>query len=169
MLGRQFNLYLGPEDQAPFEEALRSAGNFAVLRSRSRSCIPEELNTTVLTRFGEEPLRVLLALKSDVEAIAFRPVKGRDEYSGNPTTEPFVEFDRSYVSTGIIRPGRLFYVPRYPRDDGQVIVKPTAFTEWAKRLFQVAKASLIKIGPNYYAGAEALKLRSAGTALEGTT
>lgn len=169
MLGRQFSFFLGPGDQAPFEQALRSAGSMVILKARSASSVPEQLNTTVIARFGEEDLHVLLARNSDVETITFRPVRGRPEYSGNPTTEPFVEFSRCYVSTDIIRPGRLFYIPKYPGDDGQVIVKPAAFTEWADRLLQAAKASLTKIDSNFYAGADAIRLRTAGTVLEGAT
>jgi hypothetical protein len=79
MAGRQINFFIGPSDQEPFERALRRAGDFAVLRSRSFSPVPEIQGTTVLTRYGEESLRVLLARPEDIDSIRYEPITARAE------------------------------------------------------------------------------------------
>jgi hypothetical protein len=167
--GRQLNFFLGPSDQEHFEQALQAAGPLVIFKSRSPSAAPETLTTTVIARFGEEHLRVLLARPDDLREVRFEPIKGRADYSCNPTYSPIIEFDRCYVSDGLIRPGRLYYIPKYYDEDGKLVPKPALFLKWAEDVFSAARASLREIEGDLFAGAEALELREAGTRLEGVS
>lgn len=121
----------------------------------------------MITRFGEEPLRVLLARPADVGDIKFRPIEGREDYSCNPGTERVVEFDRCYVTPDFIRPGRLYFIPNYYDEANRVIDKPREFVDWADGLLGAARRVLKRAGPNFLAGDDALKLRESGVRLEG--
>jgi hypothetical protein len=162
MSGRQLNFYLAPGDQAPFEDALRTAVDFVVLKSRSHSPLPEFLTTVVVTHFGSEPLRVLLAPPNEISAVSFQPIRGRTEFSCDPTLAPIIEFDRSYVGKDFIRLGRLYYVPRYLDAGRRPVSKSSGFLDWANRLMRAAKASLHEIERDTYAGSEAVALHRAG-------
>jgi hypothetical protein len=167
MAGRQINFFIGPSDQEPFERALRRAGDFAVLRSRSFSPVPEIQGTTVLTRYGEESLRVLLARPEDIDSIRYEPITARAEYSCSPEFAPILEFDRCYVSDDLIRAGRLYYIPKYYDSAGKLVAKSTAFLKWADQLLKAAQAALQEIESDFYAGRAALKLRASGVRFEG--
>ena len=166
MRGCQVNFYLGPSDQEPFEGALRKAGEIVVLKYLSSSAAPECQRGTVISRMGEEPLRVLLARPEDVDAIRFEPVRGRQEYSCSSSAAPIIEFDRCFVSGDFIRRGRLYYLPRHYDAAAKPLVKPAAFLSWARRLLKRARASLQMIEHNDYAGPDALRLREAGVPFE---
>src|SRR5256885_1695908 len=113
MMGRQITICLGRSDQQPFEDALRAAAEFAIVTARPDSPEPELLSTTVVREFGKEPLRVLLARPSDLSTISFSKIPGRAEYSYDQIVAPTIEFDRTFIGDGFIRPGRLYYIPRY--------------------------------------------------------
>jgi hypothetical protein len=166
MRGRQINFFLGPSDQAPFEDALRRVDELAILQSRSRTPVPEPIASTVIRQYGIEPLRILLARPSDVSKISAHQILGSDEYTCDPVADLIVEFDRSYVSTGLIRPGRLFYYASLIGSEGPVD-KATAFVEWASGLFRGARGFLVRIDRYWWAGPEALRLSSLGHKLEG--
>jgi hypothetical protein len=166
MLGRQITVYLGRSDQAPFEQALSVAADFAILKSRSSSTRPELVSTTAISEYGKDRLRVLLARPGDLDAISFSQVLGRPEYSCDPTHQPIIEFDRSYVGDAVIRAGRLYFVPRYYDQVGRVVSKPKEFLDWAERLLKAAQDATHEIRQGIYCGAEALALSKAGTRLE---
>lgn len=166
MSGRQLNFYLARSDQAPFEHVLRAVANLVILKSRSGSPRPELLENTVVTQFGGEPLRVLLAQPNELSSIVFHPIKGREEYSCDPILAPIVEFDRSYVGEDFIRLGRLYYVPEYFDDVGRLVSKRSAFLDWAERLMRATKAWLHEVNPDTYAGPGALALHRAGLRLQ---
>jgi hypothetical protein len=167
MAGQQFSFFLGPNDQKSFEEALREAGQVVFLKDRSHASAPETQSSSIILRFGEEWLRILIARSDDVDRIMFNPIKGRNDFSCDATVEPIIQFSRCYVDDQIIRPGRLYRVDEYFDDNGELKEKSPAFIEWADRLFAHAKKALHKIGPGLYAGTEALELRERGVEFEG--
>lgn len=167
MAGKQFSFFLGPSDQAEFERAIRTSGDVAFLRIWPHSARPEEVETSEVLEMGREILDLLIARRADVADIEFRPIKGRNEFSCDPTFEPVIEFGRCYVTDRFIRAGRLFRVDKYWNTEKQLVSKPDTFVEWADSLYKFAKASLTKIEQGCYAGAEAMKLREAGVAFEG--
>ena len=99
--------------------------------------------------------------------VEFRPIKGRGEFSCDPTFAPVIEFSRCYATDRFIRAGRLYRVDKYWDENKQLVSKPDAFIDWGDRLYKLAKASLTKVEQGCYAGAEALELRKAGVAFEG--
>jgi hypothetical protein len=167
MAGRQFSFFLALADQVGFQEAIQALGDVVFLHSRSPTAIPEECSSTIVTKFGETPLRVLIARRADLAQIKFRPISGRNEWTCDVITQPIIEFDRSFVSDKSIAAGRLYRVDKYWGDDGKLLSKPDSFIEWANRLYKLAKASLTKVEQGCYAGAEALELRKKGVAFEG--
>jgi hypothetical protein len=167
MAGRQFSFFLGPNDQKSFEEALRGTGQVAFLKDRSHSPVAETQNSSVILKFGEEWLRILIARRDDVDKIRFKPIKDRNDFSCDVTLEPIVQFSRCYVDDKIIRPGRLYRVDEYFDTNDKLKEKSPAFIEWADQLFANGKEALHKIGPGLYAGTEALALREAGVEFEG--
>ena len=166
MVGRQFSFFWGPEDQLPFEMALRETGDVAFLKERSRSPTAEVCSSSVISEFGKEWLGILVARSDDVGRIRFRPIRGRVDFSCDPVIEPIVEFSRCYVDNKIIRPGRLYRVDEY-FDDGDVIRKSATFIKWAEKLFDNGRAGLEMLRPGLYAGFHASKLREAGILFDG--
>jgi hypothetical protein len=167
MAGRQFSFFLGPQDQLPFEEALREAGQVVFLEDRPRSPTPEEKDSSVIIKFGEEPLPILIARRSDLGDIAFKPIKSRDDFSCDVMLEPVVQFSRCYVDSEIISPGRLYRTDKYYNDKGIITSKSADFIKWADLLFRNGRKKLHKIEQGFYAGTEALALRNAGIHFEG--
>lgn len=167
MAGKQFTFFLAPSDQTGFEEALRTSGEIAFLADLSRSERPEELSTSVILGTARERLDLWIARRADLPAIEFKPVGARDEFSCDPTFAPVVEFGRCYATERFIRAGRLYRVDDYWDGNKKLVSKSEAFTDWADRLYKLAKASLIKVEQGCYAGPEALELRNAGVAFEG--
>jgi hypothetical protein len=165
-VGRQINFFLAPQDQEPFERALREAGDFRILRSRPRSTTPEFESSTVIRRYGEEPLRILLVQPGDAAKIIFEPIAGRGEFSCDPVAEPVIEFDRCFASDRLIRRGRLYFVPKYYGAKNELLSKSANFIAWGGRLFEAARSHLTKIGSNLYVGENAARLQEAGVTLE---
>ena len=165
--GRQINFFLAPDDQVPFECVLRDCEDLVILKSRSNSSRPEFLSSSVLNRYGTEPLRVLLARPLDVDEITLGKISGRTEFSCDPVTSNVVEFDRCYFGGHILRPGRLFYTKNYYNCEGISTSKSEEFVVWASRLFVAAKKHLRRFGNGFYVGEGAMRLREAGVTLEG--
>lgn len=107
-----------------------------------------------------------MLLARECDRVTFVPVKGRSEYACDPVKEPVIEYDRSHVSPKLIRPGRLFFVPAYPDESGELINKDPEFVAWAQAILSATRKALTRIGPNLYAGGDALRLRDSGVALE---
>ena len=166
-MGRQFSFFLGPKDQEPFEDALRRSGDLVFLKNWPLSPEPEELKSSVVLEMGREVLTLLVARRADVPLIRFQPIKGRADFSCDPTFAPVVAFSRCYVTNRFIRAGRLYRTDAYWNDDDERQKKPSEFIAWADRLYKLGKRSLTLVEGTYYAGADALRLRDQGVALEG--
>lgn len=162
-MGRQLNFFLGPDDQFGFEIALRSAGDFVVLPSRSLSPEPSPITSTVVEKFGEEDLRVLLVRPEDVGQVRYGPIGDRSGYAPDLFRQPLVEFDRCFVSDVFIRRGRLYFTPSYFDDAGNKVQKSKPFLDWADRLLRKARSVLpTKVDATAYAGVDALKAGANG-------
>jgi hypothetical protein len=169
MAGHQFSIFLGPSDQADLEEAIRASGDIAFINDWPLSPKPEEIETSVIRDFGKESFKTLIARRADLADIEFHPIRGREEFSCDPTLAPVIEFSRfPFVVAGrFIRAGRLYRIDKYWSEDGKLVSKPDAFIEWGKRLYKLAKKSLFKVEQGCFAGKEALAFRKAGVAFEG--
>ena len=167
MEGKQLVFFLGPNDQIGFENALRTSGDIAFLRLWPATPKPEELHDSLVREMGSEVLDLIIARKKDLLGLQFTPVRGRNVFSCSVTIEPIIEFSRCYVSDDFIRSGRLYRVDQYWDQYGNIASKSDAFTAWAGRVFESARASLIKIERGFYAGTEAIELRKTGLKFEG--
>lgn len=169
MAGRQFSFFVGPSDQNALEEAVRASGDIALLREISSSYAPRELETSIIRDFSSAPFSILIARRTDLLHIEFRPIKGRQEFSCDPTSAPVIEFTRfpSVIANRVLRVGRLYRVDKYWGDNGSVVSKSREFIEWGESLYKLTKRSLTKIEQGCFAGEEALELRRAGIAFEG--
>lgn len=167
MAGRQFSIFLSGSDQARFEEALKASGEIAFINVWPEFPRATELTTSVVSRMGGETLKILIIRREDMHRVEFLPIRGREEYSCDPTFAPVIEFSRCYETDRFIRAGRLYRVDKYWDENKQLVSKPQAFIDWADRLYKLAKGSLTKVEQGCYAGAEALELRKAGVAFEG--
>jgi hypothetical protein len=167
MAGRQFSFFLGPQDQLPFEEALLATGQVVFLKDRPRSATPEEQESSVISRFGEEWLQLLIARRGDLKDISFNPIKNRGDFSCDITLDPVVQFSRCYIDSKIISAGRLYRIDKYYNENGILTSKSTEFIKWADLLFKNGKKILHRIEQGFYAGTEALTLRKAGVQFEG--
>ena len=166
-MGRQFSFFLGPKDQEPFEEAMRASGDLVFLKDWPLGSEPEEVQSSVILEMGKEALKLLVARRADLRLIRFHPIKGRAEFSCDPTFAPVIEFSRSYVTSRFIRAGRLYRTDAYWNDNNERQKKPQEFISWADRLYALGKRSLTLVEGPYYAGADALGLRGKGVAFEG--
>jgi hypothetical protein len=169
MAGRQFGFFIGPSDQAPLERALRASGDVAFLNERPSSHVPEELTSSIITRFGEEPFKILIARRADLPLIEFRRIQGRADYSCDQDISPIVSFSRfpNVVDGRLIRASRLYRIDKYWGYDGNIVTKSPEFVGWGERLYRLAKKSLAKVEQGCFAGTEALDLRASGIAFEG--
>lgn len=167
MASKHFTFFLGQNDQAEFEQALRTSGEIAFLKVWPNSPGAEELPTSVVSVMGKDILNLWIVRREDVGGIEFTPIRVRDVFSCDPIFEPVVEFGRCYATERFIRPGRLYKVNKYWNESRNLVRKSRAFVSWSDRLYGLAKESLTKIERGCYAGAEALALRKAGVAFEG--
>lgn len=166
-MGRQFSFFLGPNDQKPFEEALRASGDVVFLKHWPHSPEPEVLQSSVILELGKEDLNLWVARRADLPLIRFRPIEGRAQFSCDPAFAPVVEFSRSYVTNRFIRAGRLYRTDTYWNENDERQTKPPEFVAWADRLYKLGKRSLTLVEGPYYAGADALRLRDQSVAFEG--
>lgn len=164
-MGRQFSFFLGPNDQAHFEEALRSCGDVEFLKNWVECDHPLAVASSCVTKYGEEHLSLIIARRSMVNDLVLNRTGYKEFRSIDVSTQPIVEFDRCFVNRSFMRAGRLYRQDRYWSDNRQV-TKPVDFIEWADRLFRLGKKSLTHIGSGFYAGSEALRLRANGVAFE---
>ena len=167
-MGRQFSFFLGPNDQEPFEDGLRAAGDTTFLKYWPLSPFPEELQSSRVSEPGKEVLTILVACRADLPLIRFTHIKGRAEFScQSSSAAPIVEFARCYVTDRFIRAGRLYRTDVYWNEANERQKKSPEFIAWADRLYKFGKRSLTPVDRFYYAGADALRLRSEGVAFEG--
>jgi len=167
MTGHQFTVFLDSADQASFEQTVRKSGDITFLRDRSPSSRPEELPDSVIRRFGEERLGILIARRADLSDIRFQKIEGRNDFSCDPTTQLAIEFSRCYVTNTFIRAGRLYRVDEFFDMRRARVLKSAEFIEWGERLFHLAKGALHMIENGIYAGGHALQRRKGGVKFEG--
>lgn len=167
MAGHQFSFFLGPSDQSLFEKSILNQGDATFIRARPSSNISEVLDTSILSEFGKDPLRILIVMKLDLSSIKFTPIKGGIGFTCDPISQPIIEFDRPFIGNNYIRSGRLYQIDSYFGQHGELVNKSKEFIEWSRRLFAVTKAGLTPIQRGLYAGREALAMRGNGIAFEG--
>jgi hypothetical protein len=157
-MGRQFSFFLGPEDRAPFEEVLRSDGATAFFNDRPLEPCVVELNGLSPTDF-----RTLLARKTDLEGIAFHPVKTQKFFATDCVTQYLIECDAPFEPrNGYLLEGRLYLQATYWNEQNEKVTKSEHFLKWAESLFRRTKKSLTRVDPWAYAGRHALRLREEG-------
>jgi len=162
MLGRQIQIFMAPEDQLTLENAIHAAAAFTILEALSESPTPERKNSTILTDYGEERLRIILVQPGRAPEIRYKAIPGTREFTCDVVKNPIIEYDRCYYDGKIIRSGRLYFVPRFYNANRECEDKGRDFTDWCGRIFKAVRSSAQSIGKGYFAGAEAIKMRNQG-------
>ena len=141
-MGHQINFFLGPNDHAALEMRLREAGELVVLRSRSPTPEPHQVDTTNFTEDGRQWLFLYLVRPSDLSAVRTEEVTAQGYWSVDDLRSPVIELTRCYYNGKILRRGRLYFVDGYYGAQDQWVEKPEEFKAWAKRLFAAARKTL---------------------------
>jgi hypothetical protein len=162
-MGSQVEFFLGPSDLIALSDAFSQLAELVYLRPDLRVMqlhAPED----IVPRYGTENLRFYIARKHDVQLLmSHREGEIESQLPHHTTYQPIVEFDRPFVSNSYIRAGRMYRVDSYYLPSGEVVRKSEDWISWAKKLFAVTRKSLAKVGDSgYYAGEEALAMRSSG-------
>lgn len=159
---RQLNFYLSAVDQKVVEIALTSCCEVLIFDARSLTPSPQKRPTMRVEKFGEEPLRIVVAPAMYADDIVYRPINGRRDYSSNVLKMPIIEFDRCYVGDGYIRRGRIYAAVEYYDDEGELIQKPKAFVDWVNCVFERTTKSLAMANDGCLIGEDALLLQEKG-------
>ena len=169
MASRQFSFFLGFNDQASIEQAIRKSGDVVFFRESAPSPSPVQVRTVVIEQHRPEPFKILICRRVDLTSIQFIESPGPHGYYVDQDRSPFVEFSRfpKMADDHQIRASRLYRIDKYWNDVDKLVSKSLDFVEWAEHLYALTKASMIKIQNGYYAGAEAIKLRRDGILFEG--
>lgn len=166
MVGKQFSFFLAASDQREFERSIKESGDIVFLKVWPQSSEPEEIQSSIISKMGEEVLTILVTLRKEMNNIRFSKIENQNRFSCDFTTSPAIEFSRCYVTKDYIRAGRLYMVDKYWYN-GRIFEKSPEFIEWSRCLYNLGKRSLKKLDRGYYAGAKALELRESGLAFEG--
>jgi hypothetical protein len=155
MTGRQVSFYLTPLDQSELEARLHAAAEIFFIEGCSNQARPQQLADATVADMGKTPLRIYLVRPEDMASVVFRFVEDQQVWLVDDLRSPVIEFDRCYFARDLLRRGRLYYVPKYYREDGVFVSKSADFLAWSDGLLKVARKSLTKIG-NDYIGRQAL-------------
>jgi hypothetical protein len=142
MLGRQSDLIVTNQDLATLDVMLRARGDVQFLSSRTNEgrnallplkslpVAPEDSGVRQICYLGPTAWKPHVVIKpaSDIKVYV------------RPENSDVVELWRPYASDGSIRPGRVFYTPRYW--DGELVEKSAEFVKWAERLVRAIRKSL---------------------------
>lgn len=142
MNSRQLNFYLNLSDQHLFDQMLRADGQTKLCRYQTEQASPCFLKSSIIRKMGEEPLKIVLVRKSDIEDIQYRKIRDRNIYSIDTLRSPVIEYSRCYVGDNVIRRGRLFFVKTYYDDKDVLIKKSSDFLAWANQMLGDARYSL---------------------------
>lgn len=157
-MGRQFSFFLGPEDREPFRQSLLQSPDIVFLDDQPLINKPE-----VLLGLSETSFRTLLFRKADLNEISFNPVPSQPYFVSDSYTSNIIECDEVTAPyNNFLIEGRLYYNAWYYDESGYKVEKSDAFLKWAESLFRRTKKSLTKVDLWFYAGEDALKLRSEG-------
>jgi hypothetical protein len=162
MKGRQLNVYLTPEDSHLLERHLRSLLDIVAFEWRSTESSVRQLPNMEIQEMGKPWLTIGLARPEDVPNLGLRQIESKDFRILDVLRSPAIEFSRCFFDGKILRRGRLYYIPKY-FDGAHLVQKSGGFTEWAKDVFNAAKALLTRDSElESYIGLNAERLRSEG-------
>ena len=140
MESRQLNFYLNLSDQHLFDQMLKANELIKLCQYQTEEACPYFLESSIITKMGEEALKIILVRKSDIENIRYRKIKERYIYSIDSIRSPVIEYSRCYVGDNIIRRGRLYFVKAHYDDKDYLISKSSDFLAWANQLLDEARA-----------------------------
>ena len=160
-MGHQINFFLGPNDLLELEARLKKVDAPVVLHSRSPTRKPRVLDTMNFTEDGKQWLFLYLVRSQDLNSLRIKEIKAQGYWSVDTLTSPVIELDRCYYDGKILRRGRLYYVDGFYEQE-EWVEKSSDFKTWAKRLFNVARKTLVydkELGSHVGAEASAMRLR----------
>lgn len=156
---RQFSFYMTQQDHAELEGCIRDQVDWTPLAGVTGDSRPHVLNTTIVSKMGQERLGIYLCQPARVDDVVLSQVAGQSDRFVEALRSPVIEFDRCYQSLDSLRLGRLYYVTSYFDDSGALISKDQGFLEWADRIFKAFRKHLVRQEDGYYYGPEAERLK----------
>ncbi len=144
MASVQVNFYLMPDEQASFDQLLKSAGALRIITGMSSAFRPQLASTTVLHSPGAEDLKVHLVRDQDLELL--RADQGPDgkEWFVDVLRSPVIEYWRCFTDGKILRRGRLYFIEDYFNNHGRLVKKDADFLKWARAVIANVRRSMKK-------------------------
>jgi hypothetical protein len=144
MASVQINFYLMPNEQASFDELLKSAGPIRVVTGMNSAFRPQLSSTTVLRSFGAEDLKVHLVREEDVDLLRAGETPNGSEWFVDVLRSPVIEYWRCFTDGKILRRGRLYLIEDYYDDNGILVKKDTGFLKWARAVIAKVRRNMSK-------------------------
>jgi hypothetical protein len=135
-MGRQVNFYMLPEDLLEFEQMLRSKEDVYFVEYRLQEPKLKTMETLTVQEMGKSWLTCFLVRVCDAENLLYKYVPVQNYWHIDDDRSPAVELWRCYFDGSILRRGRLYFLPDFYDDKGQLVKKPEDFIKWANSLLQ---------------------------------
>jgi hypothetical protein len=161
-MGSQINFFLSRGDQQTVDHALKTIPNLCILKGITATSSLEELDTSELSVFGNEPLYLVLARRSDLMEFSMSQKIGPKGFTVDSTAAPIIEFNRCFIGDSFIRSGRIYSSSSF-WSQGGTFRKQEDFLVWTKQVFKAVRKCLTKVGTSgYFAGDDAMQFRTEG-------
>jgi hypothetical protein len=161
-MSKQISFFLTPQDFVILEDTLRNKTDFVIISSDSSDEKPILLPTLEVKEMGKEDLTVNFVRQQDLEKVIFDKVN-ENRYFIDVLFSPIIEVTRCYITKGTFRSGRMYFTTGYYDKNGLWKNKNEDFLNWAQKVFNLTKKSLIRNKEiDAYTGEEAKKLLDAG-------
>lgn len=144
---------------------MQQRGPLQILHSRSPTASPRHVPSLDLVEEGAPWLFFHLVRPDDLASVVTRHVPAQGYWTVDVLRSPVIEFSRCFFDGQILRCGRVYYTPSFFGPDDAVVLKSSAFLDWAKLLFAVVKKNL-KRRDTEYIGAEAEAWIASGGVLQ---
>ncbi len=142
-MGRQINFFLHPDDQADFNDFLKSFGDFKILSYYHFDNIISTTNDIILRDLKKEGAKVYLIRTEDLTDIPLKHIEKFNYWLIEDDKLPIIEFGRCILKENKIMSGRLYFRTHYY--EGQdYIQKSEQFIKWADKIIKSTRRKLIK-------------------------
>jgi hypothetical protein len=161
-MGHQVNFYLTEADQKELSSLFDEVEGISAFLEpiRDTKLVQNSAETFSQWRVGQH--RVCLFLWEQRDSLNFEKLGSQKLFFNDCVENNIVQFDRCIHNNKSIQIGRLYYVSKYPGDDGYLVEKSPEFVSFAKRLFSITKKFCGKPTDGEYFGPRAKLLVGKG-------
>lgn len=135
-MGRQVNFFMHPDDLKEFQREFLENSSILSINSRSKSSVPEILETTQMSGENGSWLQIFLVQKENFSEVKMQYIKDQNYWMVDDSISPVIEFDRCYFDEKILRRGRIYFQTGFYDMKEKWKERSEEFIKWADSLLR---------------------------------